>query len=320
MLRRAAHVLYKALVGDLIKSQRVRGRYPGLGLGKNVEVRDDGELFLKSIAHVDESSKLLIPKGASIWLGSDSYIGRYVELGPGGHIHIGDRASLQDRCILVGDISVGSYSMFSLNVLITSGRHYFDSVPHLLIRDQDALVLSDLQKRQANSQPVCVEEDCWLGVNTVVMPGVTIGRGAVIGANSVVTRDIAPYTVVVGAPAREVRKRLNFLPPIKITWENEADLPYFYAGFEQAQDQRAANSFLGGHLARGKLKIWLADSGQSMILKIKRLGDAPVAIVFSKQTVIVDPSFSELEVPCVQGRFEAEVTGAGVVVAAARTA
>lgn len=320
MLRRAAHVLYKTLIGDLIRRQRVRSRYPGLSLGKNVEVRDDGDLLLKSIAHVDESSKLLIPKGASIWLGPGSYIGRYVELGPGGHIHIGDRASLQDRCILVGDVSVGSYSLFSLNVLITSGRHYFDSVPHLLIRDQDALVLSDLQRRQAHSQPVHVEEDCWLGVNTVVMPGVTIGRGAVIGANSVVTHDIAPYTVAVGAPACEVRKRLNFLPPTKITWENEADLPYFYAGFEQARDQREANCFLGGHLARGKFKIWLADTGQSMKLKIKRLGDAPVGMVFSNQTVMVDPSFSELEVPCVQGRFEAEVTGAGVVVAEARTA
>ena len=106
MLRRAAHVLYKALVGDFIRHQRVRRRYPGLGLGKNVEVRDQGELFLVSIAHVDESSKLLIPKGASIWLGSDSYIGRYVELGPGGHIHIGNRVSLQDRCILVGDVSI----------------------------------------------------------------------------------------------------------------------------------------------------------------------------------------------------------------------
>jgi hypothetical protein len=220
----------------------------------------------------------------------------------------------------VGDVSVGSYSLFSLNVLITSGRHYFDSVPHLLIRDQDAFELSDSQRRQAYSQPVFVEEDCWLGVNVVVLPGVTIGRGAVIGANSVVTCDIAPYTVAVGAPAREVRKRLNFLPPTKITWENEADLPYFYAGFEQAQDQRATNNYLGGLLARGKFKIWLADTGQTMILKLKRLGDEPVEIGFNNQTVIVDSTFSEIEVPCVQGRFETEVVGAGVVVAEARTA
>lgn len=320
MLRRAARMLYKTLVGDLISRQRMRCRYPGLSLGRNVEIRDDGDLLLKSIAHVNEGSKLLIQTGASIWLGSGSYVGRYVELGPGGHIHIGDRASLQDRCVLVGDVSVGSYSLFSLNVLITSGRHYFDSVPHLLIRDQDASVLSDSLRQQAHSRPVHVEEDCWLGVNVVVMPGVTIGRGAVIGANSVVTRDIAPYAVAVGAPAREVRKRLNFLPPTKIRWKNETDLPYFYSGFEQARDQRAANSFLGGHIARGKFKIWLADTGQSIRLKIKRLGDAPVELVFSNQTVMVDSAFSELEVPCVQGQFEAEVRGAGVVVAEARTA
>lgn len=312
-------MLYRTLVGDLIRRQRLRSRYPGLNLGRNVEIHDDGNLLVRSIAHVNEGSKLLIQTGASIWLGSGSYIGRYVELGPGGLIHIGDRVSVQDRCIMLGDVTVGSYSLFSLNIFISSGLHYFDSFPHLLIRDQDASVLSDSQKRQALSQPVHVEEDCWLGVNVVVMPGVTIGRGAVIGANSVVTRDIAPYTVAVGAPAREVRKRLNFLPPTKITWENETDLPYFYAGFEQAWDQRAANGFLGGHIARGKFKIWLADAGQSIILKIKRLGDAPVELVFNNQTVMVDPSFSALEVPCVQGRFEAEVRGAGVVMAEART-
>jgi maltose O-acetyltransferase len=55
------------------------------------------------------------------------------------------------------------------------------------------------------SGPIVIEADAWLGAGVVVLPGVTIGRGAVIGANSVVTRDVPPLHVVAGQPARTVR-------------------------------------------------------------------------------------------------------------------
>ena len=60
-------------------------------------------------------------------------------------------------------------------------------------------------------RPVLVKKGAWLGQNVVVCPGVTIGSGAVIGANSVVTRDIPDYSVAVGAPAQVVKtmERLN---------------------------------------------------------------------------------------------------------------
>ena len=53
--------------------------------------------------------------------------------------------------------------------------------------------------------PIIIEDDAWLGAGAVVLPGVTIGRGAVVGANSVVTRDVPPLTVVAGQPARAIR-------------------------------------------------------------------------------------------------------------------
>lgn len=54
-----------------------------------------------------------------------------------------------------------------------------------------------------------IGNDVWLGMEAVVMPGVTVGDGAIIGARSVVTRDVPPYTVVAGNPAREVRSRFD---------------------------------------------------------------------------------------------------------------
>ncbi|HEU4569659.1 MAG TPA: acyltransferase [Gemmatimonadales bacterium] len=53
--------------------------------------------------------------------------------------------------------------------------------------------------------PIVVEADAWLGAGVVVLPGVTIGRGAVVGSNSVVTKDVPPLTVVGGIPARPIR-------------------------------------------------------------------------------------------------------------------
>lgn len=54
-----------------------------------------------------------------------------------------------------------------------------------------------------------IGNDVWIGQNAVILPGVCIGDGAIIGANSVVGSDVAPYTVVVGNPAREIRKRFD---------------------------------------------------------------------------------------------------------------
>jgi acetyltransferase-like isoleucine patch superfamily enzyme len=55
--------------------------------------------------------------------------------------------------------------------------------------------------------PVVLDDDCDLGVGSIVLPGVTVGRGAQVGAGAVVTRDVPPYAVVAGVPARVLRER-----------------------------------------------------------------------------------------------------------------
>ncbi|WP_412756566.1 CatB-related O-acetyltransferase [Legionella bozemanae] len=53
----------------------------------------------------------------------------------------------------------------------------------------------------------CIKDGVWLGMRSMIMPGITIGEGAIIAANSVVTRDVEPYSIVAGSPARIVKKR-----------------------------------------------------------------------------------------------------------------
>jgi acetyltransferase-like isoleucine patch superfamily enzyme len=79
------------------------------------------------------------------------------------------------------------------NVSIYSSTHKFMN-PKIPIKDQGYECAS-----------VLVKSGAWLGINVVVMPGVTIGKNSVIGANSVVTKDIPDYTVAVGAPARVIK-------------------------------------------------------------------------------------------------------------------
>ncbi|HFR4107065.1 TPA: DapH/DapD/GlmU-related protein, partial [Enterobacter asburiae] len=72
----------------------------------------------------------------------------------------------------------------------------------------------------AESEKIIIGNDVWIGVNAIVMDGVTIGDGAVIGAGAVVTKDVQPYTIVGGVPAKFIRDRQNINCP---WWEFDVD-------------------------------------------------------------------------------------------------
>ena len=53
---------------------------------------------------------------------------------------------------------------------------------------------------------IILEDDCWIGAGVIVLPGITIGKGAIVGAGSIVTKNVEPFTVVVGNPAHAIKK------------------------------------------------------------------------------------------------------------------
>jgi maltose O-acetyltransferase len=63
--------------------------------------------------------------------------------------------------------------------------------------------------------PIKIEDDVWVGFQAIILPGVTIGRGSIVGAGAVVTKDVPPYTVVVGVPARPLRQRRVDAAPLQ---------------------------------------------------------------------------------------------------------
>jgi acetyltransferase-like isoleucine patch superfamily enzyme len=64
---------------------------------------------------------------------------------------------------------------------------------------------AEIEKLLVGLGPIRVDEDAWLGAGAILMPGITIGRGAIVGAGAVVTHDVDPHTVVAGIPARVIR-------------------------------------------------------------------------------------------------------------------
>ncbi len=184
----------------------------------------------------------------SITLGRNARVGRSCELTvwDNNKILINDHATINDGCKLLGDVTIHRYTLFSSNIFASSGDHYALMKPTWLIKDQDEFVLSTEEGRAAHSAPIVIEEDCWIGFGVFIKRGTYIGRGAIVGANSVVTHDIAPYSIQVGAPAKEVRRRLEFDPPRTISPSRDEDLPYFYRGFQQRRERLSLSQHSGG--------------------------------------------------------------------------
>jgi len=92
-------------------------------------------------------------------------------------------------------VEVGDYVLVAPRVFITDSDHVVDAAG-------ERTTLSN----QFRSAPVVIEHDCWLGVNAVVLKGVRIGHHSIVGANSVVTKDVEPHSIVAGIPARPIRR------------------------------------------------------------------------------------------------------------------
>lgn len=117
-------------------------------------------------------------------------------IGSGKRIEVGDYSGIGQRCYLQGDIKIGNYVMMAPEVMILTENHRFE----------DSSRLMRFEGNQ-EAQPVTIEDDVWIGTRVIILPGVTIGRGSILGAGSVVTKDVEPYSIVAGNPARLVRKR-----------------------------------------------------------------------------------------------------------------
>ena len=131
----------------------------------------------------------------------------------GGHVHFGSHvyANFNLTCVDDTHIYVGDYTMFGPNVTIATAGHP---------------IWPDLREQAYQyNMPVRIGKNCWIGAGAIILPGVTIGDHVVVGAGSVVTKDLPSDVVAVGNPFRVLRKisehdREYYFKDRRIDWEN----------------------------------------------------------------------------------------------------
>ncbi len=185
-------IFFKRSRGIVLAGKGVSIRYSHyLETGKDFIIEDYAEINCKSNRGIVTGDRVTIGKhaiirptnayggaiGEGLRIGNNSSIGPFAYIGCSGFIDIGDNVIMGPR------------------VGIFAENHHFDNLK-IPIREQGV-------KRSF----VKINDDCWIASNVVILAGVTIGRGCVIASGSVVTKDIPPFSVVAGIPAKVVKSR-----------------------------------------------------------------------------------------------------------------
>ncbi len=209
--RQIRYWVFSAFLGKL-------GRTVNLGMG--LKLVGPSRIFLEDEVFIDQDVSLIAWQTTSrIDLRSRVCLNRHVALhAQGGTIELGDRVKLDDGVHLQalgghirlgtrtylgpyvcmagpGNITIGNNCLIASHSSLYANNHIF-SDPDTIIEEQGV-----------TTEGIEIEDDCWLGTGVRVLDGVTIGRGSVIGAGAVVTKDIPPYAIAVGVPARVIAQR-----------------------------------------------------------------------------------------------------------------
>ncbi len=183
-------LLYRTIVARIGRALYIEAGVELLG-ANYIEIGDEVAILRDvRLNAVTPHSKIRLGCGVSLERGVDIIAGNC-------HIEIGELTSLGPYTCIAGsgDIKIGKGCLISSHVGIYSNNHNFADPTRYICA------------QGITSEGIVIEDDCWLGTGVKVLDGVTIGRGSVIGAGAVVTKDIPPYSVAVGVPAKVMAHR-----------------------------------------------------------------------------------------------------------------
>jgi acetyltransferase-like isoleucine patch superfamily enzyme len=177
--------------------------YPGT-IPENVFVDETAYLETTFSFHFFRSQ---LPGGLEVGQGASTYLGTMFDVGPRGRVKLGQFALVHGaRIICDAEILIDDYALISWNVvLMDTYRLPFDSQARRRELEQVPTRPLRLAAADVPARPIHIERNVWIGFEACVLPGVTIGQGSVVGARSVVTANVPPFTVVAGNPARPIR-------------------------------------------------------------------------------------------------------------------
>jgi acetyltransferase-like isoleucine patch superfamily enzyme len=163
----------------------------------------DGNFKASQFKKIGEA--VIFEKGIKVWHPENIEIGNNVYIGHDTHIKgyynnkllIGNNVWIGQQCFLHagGGIKIGDYVGIGPGVKILT-------LQHINLENTEKPIIEHEQKYEM----VTIEDNVDIGIGAIILPGITIGKGSVIGAGSVVTKDVAPCSIVAGNPARLLRK------------------------------------------------------------------------------------------------------------------
>ena len=154
-------------------------------------------LMLKYKCYISLKSEIRLAK--NIIIGKNTRISSFVKIKvTNGFLKIGENCTINSFCFIDSDkggLEIGDNVLIGPHVGIHGSNYNYESRENLIINQ--GMV----------SKGIRIEDDVWIGSHSVILDGVIIGKGAVIGAGAVVTKDIPPYSVAVGVPAKIIKER-----------------------------------------------------------------------------------------------------------------
>ena len=146
-------------------------------------------------AIIHHSVRMDTPPYRKFWLGDYSVVESFACINNAvGDVIIGEHTRIGLHNTIIGPVIIGSHVNLAQGITITALNHNFDDSEKRI--DQQGI----------STKEVVLEDDIWVGANAVILPGVTIGKHAVVAAGAIVTKDVPPHSLVAGVPAKVIRQ------------------------------------------------------------------------------------------------------------------
>jgi acetyltransferase-like isoleucine patch superfamily enzyme len=134
--------------------------------------------------------------GKNLLIGGGTIVSPTKWITMGYNVFIGRNCTISTSTSGRSPISIGNNVMLAERVQIIGGNHAFDRID-----------IPINQQGEGKQGAIVIEDDVWVGASAIILTGVTIGKGSIIGAGSVVTKDVKPYSIVAGNPAKIIKSR-----------------------------------------------------------------------------------------------------------------
>jgi len=145
---------------------------------------------------IGKNSRKFVCKNLFKECGTDINVEKGADFGSGKHIILGDRSGIGVDCILSGEINIGNDVMMGPRCALLARNHSYSKLD----------VPMNIQGYN-RMKPITIDNDVWIGFGAIILGGVKVGKGSIVAAGAIVTKNVPPYTIVGGNPACKIGSR-----------------------------------------------------------------------------------------------------------------